>query len=343
MTIEFKSDILSYTILNPLRGFKEHKIKMEIRYDPLLGERCDLCLFGLPPLERMDLKPIIHKSLERECPFCPEFVNKMTPKFVPGLFPEGRINRGEAWLLPNLFPWTLHNPLVVISSNHFIGMKDFTPPMLVNALELCQLYMNRTKERGEVIDYWSIGWNYMPPSGGSQVHSHFQVMGQNYPTPLEEKVIKASKNYYDRYGTIYFKDLERKEKELGLRYIGSTGEVSWLVNFVSRSWLFEIIALFNKPATIQGLSSEVLNDFSEGLINVLTYCDSKNLYSFNLNLYSCNNDTKDFLYTYARFAPRFLYSPIHASDTSIGRILHDWCFMFMKPEDVCNEIKPFFK
>ena len=342
MTIEFKSIPVSTTILNPMKDFKEDTIKMEIRYDPLLGERCDICHFGIAPSEKIDLKQIIDKSLERPCPFCPDLVNKFTPKFLPGIFPEGRINMGEAWLLPNLFPWTLHNPLVVVSSDHFVGMKDFSPKMLTDVFKLSQIYMNRIKETGEDVKYWSIGWNYMPPSGGSQVHPHIQVMGQNYPTPMEEKVINASKNYYDKHNSVFFRDLVKKEKELGLRYIGDTGDISWLVNYVSRSWLFEILAVFHGNSAVQDLSQKELNDFSEGLLKVMDYSDSKNLYSFNLNLFSCNDSNSDYLCTYARFIPRFLYSPVQAADASIGRIVHDWCFMFINPEDVCKEIKPFF-
>jgi len=343
MTIEFKSIPVSSAIMNPLKDFKEDIIEMEIRYDPLLGERCDVCHYGISASEKIDLKPIIEKSLERPCPFCPELVDKFTPKFLPNIFPEGRLTKGEAWLIPNLFPWALHNPLVVVSSDHFVGMDNFQPNMLSDAMQLSQHYMRRIREIGDDVKSWSIGWNYMPPSGGSQVHPHLQVLGQNYPTPLEDKVINASKNYHDRYGSIYFKDLVNREKELGLRYLGDTGAVSWIVNFVSRSWLFEIIGVFHRPATLIELSRKEFNDFSEGLVRVMKYCDSTNLYSFNLNIFSCLDSAKDYLCTYARFVPRFLYSPVQAADASIGRILHDWCFMFMKPEDVCKEMRPFFK
>ncbi|MDY7030941.1 MAG: hypothetical protein SVY10_03420 [Thermodesulfobacteriota bacterium] len=343
MTIEFKSLNVSSTILNPLKNFEEDTIEMEIRYDPLLGERCDACHFVISPRERTDLKPMIEKSLERPCPFCPELVNTFTPKFLPNIFQEGRINRGEAWLIPNIFPWTLHNPLIVVSSNHFVGMGDFNPDMLTDAMALSQMYMTRIREIGEEVNYWSVGWNYMPPSGGSQVHPHLQVMGQNQPTPLEEKVINASKEYSEQYGSIYFQDLVQKEKELGVRYLGETGDISWIVNFVSRSWLFEVLAVFHGKKTINELSQEELHDFSDGLVRVMKHCDSKNLYSANLNLFSCNDHTRDFVPTYARFVPRFLYSPVQAADASIGRILHDWCFMFLKPEEVCKEMKPFFE
>ena len=70
--------------------------------------------------------------------------------------------------------------------------------------------------------------------------------------------------------------------------------------------------------------------------------DAKGLYSFNLSLYPGNSETKSHFYTYSRLVPRFLYSPIEAADTSLGRILHDWCFIFWKPEDVCAELKSCF-
>ena len=343
MTIEFNTIPVSTTILNPLKDFNEDTIEMEIRYDPLLGERCDVCHFGILPSERIDLEPIIKKSLERPCPFCPDLVDKFTPKFLQNIFPEGRVNRGEAWLIPNLFPWTLHNPLVVVTSDHFVGMKDFNTKMLTDVFKLSQMYINRIKETGEDVKYWSIGWNYMPPSGGSQVHPHIQVMGQNYPTPMEEKVINATRNYYNKHSSAYFEDLIRKEKELGLRYIGDTGDISWLVNYVSRSWIFEILAVFHRKNAFKNLSENELKDFSEGLLKVMNYSDSKDLYSFNLNLFSNNDSNCDYLNTYARFIPRFLYSPVQAADASIGRIAHDWCFMFIKPEDICKEIRPFFE
>ncbi|MFH2012340.1 MAG: hypothetical protein ABIJ37_06550 [Pseudomonadota bacterium] len=342
--IEFKSISTYSTILNPLKGFEEQKIEVETRYDPLLGERCDLCLYrAFLQFEKPDLNPIIERSMGMPCPFCPDLIEKVTPKFIPSLFPEGRIKKGEAWLIPNLLPGTIHNPLVVVSSDHFVGINEFHPEMLNNAISLPQSYIRRVEEVEGEVKHWSLCWNYMPTAGGSQLHPHIQVIGQNNPTPMEEKVINASRDYNERYGGVYFKDLVKKEKEVGLRYLGDTGDVSWIVNFVSRSWLFEIIAVFNKTGTLKEFSPKEFNDFSEGLVKVLDYCDSKNLYSFNMVLYSCNEQTRDYLPTYARFIPRFLYSPLQASDAAAGSFLHDWSVTFILPEDVCKEMKPFFE
>ncbi|MFH2013132.1 MAG: hypothetical protein ABIJ37_10615 [Pseudomonadota bacterium] len=262
---------------------------------------------------------------------------------MPSLFPEGRINKGEAWLIANLFPWGTHNPLIVVSSNHFVGINEFHPVMLTDAMSITQSYIRRVEEMDGEVNHWSIGWNYMPISGSSQLHPHLQVIGQNHPTPMEEKVINASRDYHKRYAGVYFKNLVKKEKELGLRYLGDTGDVSWIVNFVSRNFLFEIIAVFNDTGTIMEFSPKEFNDFSEGLLKVLNYCDSKNLYSFNLVIYSCNEKTRDYLPTYARFIPRFNFSPLQTSDANLGSILHDWSCMFLRPEDVCKEMKPLFE
>ncbi|MFH2013133.1 MAG: hypothetical protein ABIJ37_10620 [Pseudomonadota bacterium] len=73
--IEFKSISSSSSMLNPLKGFEEDRIWVETRYDPLLGERCDLChlAFAQFQLERVDLNPIIEKSLERPWPILSRF------------------------------------------------------------------------------------------------------------------------------------------------------------------------------------------------------------------------------------------------------------------------------
>ncbi len=42
------------------------------------------------------------------CPFCPERVMEVTPRFRPEIHAEGRISHGEALLFPNLLSYWQH-------------------------------------------------------------------------------------------------------------------------------------------------------------------------------------------------------------------------------------------
>jgi len=342
MSVEFRKITRPSKVLNPLNEFREDTINIETRFDPLTDERCDLLEFRFALPREADVTPIISKSPEARCPFCPANVRTVTPTFQPGLFPEGRLQRGQAWLIPNLAPWAEHNPLVVLSEQHYVPIVDLTPRMLADAFLLAQTYYCRIQEIEHKPGYWSVGWNYMPPSGGSQIHPHLQVIGQTLPSPLEEKVILASATYHRQNVSIFWQDLVEKERILGERYLGDIGRTSWLMNYVSRSWLFEVLTIFNERPTLEDISEDDWIAFGNGLQKVLRYMYTKGLYSFNLCLYSGNRDTKNHLYTYSRLVPRFLYSPVQAADASLGRILHDWCFIFWKPEEVCTELKPYF-
>jgi len=342
MTIEFKKVTHYSTLLNPLKEFKEDTLAIEVRFDPLTGERCDFLNFRMPFPKKIDLGPMIAKSLENGCPFCPGYVNTVTPKFPPSIFPEERLNRGQAWLIPNLIPWAEHNPLVIISEQHYVPLNSFSPTMIVDAFLLFQTYCARIDELQNKARYWSAGWNYMPPSGGSQIHPHFQVIGQTIPTPLEEKVLSASAEYHRKNHSLFWQDLIEKEQRLDERYLGDIGQTSWLVNYVSRSWLFEVVTIFRERPTIHEITREDWLAFADGLRRVMSYMDTQELWSFNLVFYSGIKDASGHYWTHSRLVPRFLYSPLQASDVSIGRILHDWCFLLWQPEEICTELKPYF-
>ena len=342
MDIDFRKITQYCTVLNPLKEFREDTVSIEVRFDPLTGERCDFTEFRLAMPHKIDLAPLVAKSLERGCPFCLPNVHSVTPLFPASLFPEGRLQRGQAWLIPNLAPWAEHNPLVVVSEQHHVPLIDFDLPLLVNAFALSQSYYRRIEEMDSKLRYWSIGWNYMPPSGGSQVHPHLQIFGQVLPTPLDEKVFSASTQYQQQNSSSFWHDLIEEEQRIGERYLGNIGQTTWLVNYVSRSWLFEVLTVFRDCPTLGDVSEDDWAAFGSGLMKVFRYLDTKGLYSFNLVLYSGNEVTKDHFCTYARLVPRFLYSPVQAADASLGRILHDWCFVFWNPEEVCTEMKPYF-
>jgi len=102
--LEFRATRKRARIHDPRRDFALTEIESEVRYDPLTGDSARICHFAYPKRERPDLSPMI-EATRAACPFCPESVERVTPRYPDELLPGGRLRRGEALLVPNLFPY----------------------------------------------------------------------------------------------------------------------------------------------------------------------------------------------------------------------------------------------
>ncbi len=342
MPIEFKRMVKESRFLDPRGDFEESSLPFEIRTDPLTGEKCVICEYRWAMPEKPDLSELISKSLERGCPFCPQSVDKVTPKFPRGLVPEGRIHLGEAWVIHNIMPYAEYSAITTISNQHFIGIADFTEEMLTNSLLASQIYLSKVFAYDSKMRYCSINWNYMPLSGAGQLHPHLQIIAGEFPSTYQQQMLDASQRYYEGNSTNFWSDLIAEEKKLNERYLGTIGNTQWLVNFTSRSWVLEVMTIFQGKESILMLSEQDFNDFAHGINNVLKYLGDQNFYSFNLALYS-GLPGGDYFWVNSRIVPRFLAPPLGAADTSYGRILHDWLFCFRKSEDICGELEGYFR
>jgi len=245
MAVEFAKEVVQSRFLDPSKGFAEVIYEFEVRADPLTGRRSYVYQipYGAMPQKR-DLSAIIQKSLDRGCPFCPQSIDQATPRFVPELFPQGNIRVGEARVFPNTIPYAPYSALCVPSTQHFVGLPDFTEEMLTNALMAGQTYLRRVQECDANAKYSYIGWNYMPFSGGSQLHPHLHVQAAHFPTPQQNELLAASQQYYVTNGTNFWSDLITEEKQLGERNIKETGNICWLTCFAPRGRLLDILGIF---------------------------------------------------------------------------------------------------
>ena len=122
MVVEFKKEFKLSKLLDPASNFEEKALPIELRIDPLTSDMASVATFRFPKLEKPDLSRIVAKSLEIGCPFCPEAVEKITPKFTPDFYPGGRIKVSEAIVFPNAMPYMPYNSLTVMGSRHFVGL-----------------------------------------------------------------------------------------------------------------------------------------------------------------------------------------------------------------------------
>lgn len=341
MALEFRKIQKVSRFLDPRQDFAETQVESEIRFDPLTGRTGRIAHFAPPPSTPPDLEKMASISLERGCPFCPDWLKKVTPKFPADLIPEGRLYRGEATVIPNLFPYDQHSALTIMSRQHLVRLPDFTSTLLTDAFGLSLEYFRRVC-KGQP-SFLLINWNYFPPSGGSQLHPHLQLLATDTPGNTLLAEIQASERYYLEAGGNFWAELIEAEKERGERYLGQTGEVSWLVSYVPIGILGDALAIFPRRSTLAELTLDDFQAFSDGLMRVFRYFHERGIYSFNLAFYPGPPEETGKFWLHARIVPRSSVQPIlHASDVNTLQYLYGESVTIIRPEEVAAGLKPYF-
>ena len=99
MSIQFERYTYVSRFLDPRQGFNEVAIPSEVRRDPLTGDVARVIpgrSFSLPAGLISPLPSEVEDRSRETCPFCPERIADVTPRFLPELIPEGRIQEGTA-------------------------------------------------------------------------------------------------------------------------------------------------------------------------------------------------------------------------------------------------------
>ncbi|HLZ22680.1 MAG TPA: hypothetical protein VKQ30_11215 [Ktedonobacterales bacterium] len=329
MPIRFERREKVARYLDPRTG-EERRIACEVRRDPLTGQSgrvAHVLGFRLAPV---DFTSMIEES-RPTCPFCPERILEVTPRFPDDVMPEGRVRRGEAVAFPNLAPYDAHSAVVSMTREHFVPPEGFSPAILYDAFEATRAYF-RQVQRLPQTEYTLVFWNYMPASGGTQIHPHLQIFATDTPGNTLETELAASQRYFAAEDRPYWGDLIREEEWLGERFVASGQHTTWLTSFVSQSLLADTLAIFPGQRTLLEATDEAMNEFCRGLSQTLGALASEGVYSFNLAIYSGRTDGDDF-WMHARVSPRVYMTPrIWGTDTSALQHLYGEHYMVRTPE-----------
>jgi UDPglucose--hexose-1-phosphate uridylyltransferase len=340
MTIQFERYPKITRYLDPRAGFAEKQIACEVRRDPLTGRSgrvAHILGFRLAPV---DFRQMIEDSRDR-CPFCPERILEVTPRFPPDIVPEGRVQRGEAVVFPNLAPYDEHSAVVAMSAQHYVPLGSFTPTMLADAFGASLDYFRHLRRQPRT-DYTLIFWNYFPASGGTQIHPHLQIFATDTPGAAMEQEMEASLRYEQAHGRPYWSELIEVEEQRGERFVARGTHTAWMTAFVSQSLLADVLVVFPERRTLLELSPDVLDEFCLGLEQALRHLEAQGVYSFNLAWYSGAEDRDDF-WLHARLSPRVYMTPrLWGTDTSALQHLYNEHFMVQTPEDAAQAMRMSF-
>jgi galactose-1-phosphate uridylyltransferase len=119
-------------------------------------------------------------------------------------------------------------------------MDTLKPSLMRDAFQVCQVYFQRMAQIDRDLQYASINWNYMPPSGGGLLHPHLQTIISDKPTRFVQTLYTSARRYEARTGCRLWEELVATEKAAEERYIGATGSVQWLTSFAPRGMAGEL-------------------------------------------------------------------------------------------------------
>ena len=320
---------------------------VEYRYDPLTSEQTRINPARAKRAKQaesdVDLRDIIGKS-RVNCAFCPERIEEKTPEFPKEICVEGRIRIGETVIFPNLNPFGKHHSVGTISKKHFLDLDEFAHGMLRDNLNATKNYIFsvHANDKEAVWPLWL--WNYMPPSAGSIIHPHVQVLVETEPTPEQNKLLEESFRYYTEGRRNYWKDLVEEERKLDERYIASNSSLSVIAGFAPRGFN-EIQFIFSGISSLAELSLEQIDDFADYLTKVLHGYKEIGIGSFNLATYSSSIEGKQdhFYWLNAKLISRPYPKGVYTSDNGPMERLHDIWVVDTLPEELSKKMKPFFR
>ncbi|MFW6081588.1 MAG: hypothetical protein ACOC7W_06715 [Desulfosalsimonas sp.] len=341
MGINFEKHDKIASFLNPFKNFELSEARCQVRRDPLTGRTGRLAHFvGFKP-PSADFSKII-KDSQQNCPFCPENVFKITPKFPPEQIPEGRLQKGESVVFPNLLPYDSHSALTVLCQKHFRALTEFTPQIFRDAFDNSIAYLERVVE-DKKSTYGLVTWNYMPAAGSSQVHPHFQVYATEAPGNFLQSMLTASRTYMAENNRTYWQDYTDTEAETGSRLIRRKENSIWVTDFVPVSALTDVVGIFPGKQTLFDLSDAQLQEASEMLSSVAGYLGQQGVYSLNMGWMPGLEGRHDY-WLQLRISPRLYLAP-HVWCTETPSLVYQYqeSFTIWSPEDTAKEIREFLE
>lgn len=347
MNIHFETAVREAHILSPLKNFEHATQTIEHRADPLTGRRV-IVLKGRMDYVRKFIESDqrfadeLVKTTSADCPFCPESVSSKSPKFIPQISREGRIQVGEAICFPSLFAHQDNNAVVVPTHTHGLALNQFSSDVFVNGFKACKEYFHRVRKSSPDVKYAAIVMNFYPPAGSTIAHAHMHALASDIPFQAIAQLLERSKGYRSDHNSSYWLDLIETEKGVNERYLGNIGSVHWLTPFAPMG-LNEAQAIVSEKSSLDQLSEPDFTGLAEGIVKVLRFYYDMGVHSFNLVLYSGPlGESNDYFDVNLRIVSRYGYKPRFVSDVWAMQYLLGDQEVYESPEETCVRLRNYF-
>ena len=324
----------------PGDGLRE--IPVEVRRDPLTGRTVHLAHFGAIGPQPLELDRYAEPSVKGHCPFCPENRDTDLPRFPEDLVPGGVLERGEALLVPNLYPYDVHSSVCIVGPDHVVPLERLRGQLVGDALALGLAYWRRILQVDPARPYPLMGWNYLPPSGGGLVHPHQQYLLTDSPGAVYAGELAASEAFAARRGRTVWEELLEVERGGGERWIGRTGPWEWVAAFAPSGVLGEVLGILPGAWTPRALGEAEIAALVDGFERIFAWFRSAGHPAFNATLVAGPAGQEHFA-AHLRIVPRtFLNTRDHAGDFNFLQVLLGEPVCVVRPEELAREVRAFF-
>lgn len=330
--MELRTHHLTARMLRP--DGAEASSEIEVRFDPLTGHSARILPDrGLMPANEFDLEAFA-RDTQLTCPFCGDRLEARTPRLPVAIEAEGRMRRGEAVLFPNLHAYSSHSSVSVYSPRlHYLPLKNLTAALIADNLAT-QVEFARAVIADDPQSCWaSINANHMLPSGSSLFHPHLQGIVDSQPTTMQRLLADVPPQRFEAYLAA--------EREAGVRYLGNTGRVEWLVSFAPIAPA-ELRAIIWSVSSTSELSDDLVEELGHGLSVALAAYAEMGYESFNLAVYGAPPGTSGYPLN-LRIACRSNLKPFYRSDSTFLERLHWEAAIDLSPETVAERIGERFR
>jgi UDPglucose--hexose-1-phosphate uridylyltransferase len=332
--MKFEAIVKETVLSDPQKDGTERRIPSEIRIDPLTGRTARICHFMKLHWEKPDFEALV-AGTEAWCPFCADKVLKVTPCFPQDLIPEGRLQKDDMVIFPNMAPYDSLGAVATFGARHYIPLTAFEPAHMASAFGFALDFFRRVEAAGHPESvYHLINWNYMPPAGSTLIHPHLQVFSSSSAPNLLRQELAASKRYLDSQRSNFWDDLVAAEKKSGERYLGKIGRTHWMTAFAPMGVAGDVLAVVEDVRSTLELNDLDLLDVAAGLAKVMAAYDRMGIYSFNMNFFT-GAKTDDHSRFHLLFSPRTFFSQkLGTPDIGALRNLFNETLCMAYPEEI---------
>jgi len=331
--MELRRELLTAEMIEPGTG-ELVRTTIDVRLDPLTGHSSRILPErGLMPPSDFDLEAFARES-QPSCPFCPDRVDRLTPRLPARIHPDGRITRGAAVLFANLHAYSSHSSVSVYSPGlHYLPLSDMTDRLVADNLATQVAYAKAVMAADPQSRWASINANHMLPSGSSLFHPHMQGIVDAQPTTMQRMLADVPAQRFDDYLAA--------ERRSGERYLGHTGRVEWVVSFapIAPAELRAFIAGVASPAE---LDDDLTGELAHGLVLALGSYAEMGFQSFNCAIYGAPPGTEGYPLN-LRVACRSNLKPFYRSDSTFLERLHWEGAVDVAPESLAQRIGERFR
>ena len=342
MSIPFRMEVEDMQFYDPTQDWAPFSRKAEVRYDPLTGQSARILYYPIGDIPRADHAQMAAQTAEF-CPFCPDKVERVTPRFPEAITPEGRFHRGESIIFPNMFPYDRHSAVGIFSGQHYVQLTEFTAPMLTDGFLNAQAYLTAVLAHDPESVWQSINWNYMPVAGGSIIHPHLQIVASPEATNYQRATYSAAQLYRESTDENFYDVLVAEEERRQERSVGVTGngKVHWTVAFAPQGQI-DIIGVLPDKSRLVDVEVDEWAALADGLLPVFSYFDSQNFTAFNLAAFGAP-DVSNAYSVHVRVVPRTTLGLLGTSDNNYFKVLHNEALSLKNPEEAASELRAVFE